>query len=213
MQVDALAVRPRGTTRKDRATVAVSPWTVPVLARIVSTLVDYPVSVDQLRERAMALGLARQPWPGRVGRLSGRAAARLLLAGYRLPAHLDHGGLDQVRKNLLAGRQVFVVLPQADRRPAVFRVRSMEHGPEGPVWLVLACIGSRQPGEMIHWPGDLFSRQWQLTDHGMVVAARSWNDLPREGVPFFGGLRDGSGVYHWFAAGCDTDRRGNILGF
>lgn len=207
-----LAVRPRASQKK-RSTVAVSPWTVPVLARVVSTLLDYPVSVDQLRERAMALGLSRQPWPGKVGRLTARAAARLLLAGYRLPAHLDHGGLDQVRKNLLVGRQVMVVLPQADRRPALFRVRSMELGPEGPVWLVLAGIGSRQPGEMVHWPGDLFSRQWRLTDHGMVVATRSWNDLPQEGVPFFGGLRDGTGAYHWFAAGCDTDRAGNILGF
>ena len=84
---------------------------------------------------------------------------------------------------------------------------------EGPVWLVLACIGSRQPGEMVHWPGDLFSRQWKLTDHGMVVAARSWSDLPAEGIPFFGGMRDRTGAYHWFAAGCDTDRWGNILGF
>lgn len=45
----------------------------------------------------------------------------------------------------------------------------------------------------------------------MLVAVRAWNDLPTEGLLFFGGLRDLDGTYHWNTAECDTDRQGRIL--
>ena len=49
--------------------------------------------------------------------------------------------------------------------------------------------------------------------HGglMVVAARTWDDLPTSAGAFFGGQRDRNGSFHWDMAQCDTDATGQIL--
>jgi hypothetical protein len=52
---------------------------------------------------------------------------------------------------------------------------------------------------------------WEGAGGLMVVAARSWNDLPTTGARFFGGTRERDGSYHWDAADCDTDATGRIL--
>jgi hypothetical protein len=57
----------------------------------------------------------------------------------------------------------------------------------------------------------LHDSAWDSAARPMVVAARSWDDLPAAEPRFFGGTREKDGSYHWDAADCDTDAVGRIL--
>jgi len=182
MEVAAVArAEPAGQPAASVVVSNASPWTTALFAHALTYLLRRPVTADEVRERAVALGLLRQL----TAELSPRSAARLLLAGYRLPALVESGSPASVRDHLLAGRLVFVVL----REGASYRLHRLD-GPEA-----LAELAT----------------DWAATGNATLVAARSWAELPTEGLLFFGGLREADGAYHWNTAECDTDRQGRIL--
>lgn len=177
-------------------------WSAPALAQVITCLSTQSVTAREVSLRAVSLGLARLP---ATDGLSTRAAARLLLAGYRLPALVEHGSFARIREHLRAGCRVFLLLPGADD-------------------LVLHQLCSiRDEAGLIPAPAELprrvflplseFRAQWSAADHALVAAARSWDDLPTQGRRFFGGSRDLDGSYHWEAARCDTDAAGNVIRF
>jgi hypothetical protein len=178
------------------------PWTPTLLAQALTFLLGRDISPGQVQEKAVGLGLLRQPSGEGPIALRSRAAARLLLA-HQLPAFVENGSLAVLRDHCLAGRWTFVVLAEAE--PLLFQVRGMD-----PEMLTLAASATAR---LESWPLERFRTAWATADHRLLVAARSWNDLPTDGLLFFGGLRDVDGAYHWNTAECDTDRKGRILRF
>jgi hypothetical protein len=190
-------------------------WPVRALARVVSALVGRNLSAEQLAQRAVGLGVARQPAAADDLHLTPRAASRLLLAGYRLPAQVERGEVPAMCRHLSQGRRVFLVA-RPDQpsngavRPAAFEAWLWpEDGPAGPQ-LLLAEPGEPQMSR--HASQEALSRTWSA-GAGLIVAARRWDDLAATGRAFFGGMRDVDGAYRWTTAGCDTDARGRILRF
>src|SRR5262245_65612860 len=102
-----------------------------VAARVLAALLPQPVAADEVLARAVGLGLLRQPPPGEPARLTPLALARLFLAGYRVPAHVEAGSLPVLRNHLLAGRFVFVLLDNQG-----LELLRVQGGADGPGLLV-----------------------------------------------------------------------------
>ncbi len=196
MKTEAV-VAPRATSAP-----APAPWTPAVLARALTVLLGRPVSAEPLREKAVGLGLLRQPRGDGRTALTLRAAARLLLA-YRLPAAVENGTLNSVRDHWQAGRWTFIVLAAAE--PELFQVVDVQGELVGimPVPVDAAQV----------WPRERFTDAWSAVGNALLTAARSWDELAIEGRQFFGGQRDTDGAFRWNAAECDTDGQGRILRF
>jgi hypothetical protein len=172
-------------------------WPAPLFAEALTQLLGRAVSTSEVCDRAVGLGLLRQPAAPHLAQLSPRAASRLLLTAYRLPALVDAGTLAGLTEHIQAGRRVFVVLVEGDTS-RLCCVQTID------VDLALAGTDQREPQER-------FRDAWAATGNAELVAAASWDDLPTTGLLFFGGLRDGDRGYHWNTAECDTDRQGRIL--
>jgi hypothetical protein len=183
------------------------------LALVLSQILHQPVAADDVRRKAVGLGLLRLPQPGEGKRLAPQAISRLLLAGYQLPALAEQGTLRVLRSHWREGRRVFVLLDGTggeDDLPSVLQVCGFEHEGSGMPWLLV--IEPRPEGIVPQrLPIDEFLEVWSAAGKVVIVAARQWSDLPTVGLVFFGGLRDKDGSYHWNSAECDTDREGRIL--
>jgi hypothetical protein len=171
-----------------------------VAARVLTALLVRPVTDDEVLTRAVGLGLVRQPAPGQPARLSAQAVSRLFLAGYRLPAHVEAGTLPGLLGHLEAGRDVFVLLQEADVGLWQVRAAAGELG---------FLVGAAEPARLL--APEAFARAWAAAGNYLIAALRRWADLPVEGRVFFGGTRERDGTYHWDTAECATDATGRIL--
>ncbi len=188
-------------------------WTCDAVAVILSAVLRSGVRPESLRDRAIALGLLRHGEPGRRATLSAKAASRLLLCGYRLPAQAEVGATTAaLRGHLADGRRVFVALDDPEE-PTVCEVTAVHEESFGEPWLSIVELRAGAGGGEQWWPLERFAEVWAAAGAGLVVAAADWRDLPTSGPLFFGGLRDCDGAYHWTTAECDTDRDGRILRF
>jgi hypothetical protein len=176
-------------------------WTPHILAEALSTLLAQPLTAEQVRRRAVALGLLRHSVVEPRPELSARAAARLLLAGYHLPAAIEHGTLASLTEHYRAGRRILVRV--AEPTPKLLEVRSVEEA------VLSVADPAATAGQC--WPLERFRVAWSRTGNGAIIAAQRWEELPEIGLLFFGGLRDADGAYHWNTAECDTDRQGRLL--
>jgi hypothetical protein len=172
--------------------------------------------MDEVRDRAVGLGLLRQPGnDAPCLELTCLAASRLLLAGYRLPAQVVPGSLDELRASLGQGQLVLVPLEgvapaSGDGESVLFQVHCFEpQSPDGP------CLSLGLPEAPVDTvrplPLPRFAEAWEAGGGLLIVAARQWESLPRDGALFFGGSRDPDGTYHWTVAECVTDGEGRIL--
>lgn len=186
MEVEAVALTERGPRPLPAQGAPCAAWPAAVLAQALSHLLGRPVTADEVRDRAVGLGLLRQPLPAGPVELTPRAAARLLLAGYGLPALVEAGNAVSLDEHSRAGRRVLVVLARPE-------------------------VGSFEIAELCSGQADGIAAAWEAAGRATLVAARAWADLPTEGLLFFGGLRDADSAYHWNTAECDTDRQGRIL--
>jgi hypothetical protein len=197
---------------------ALGPGGLEALARVLSALLCKRTSADQVRQKALGLGLLRQPGPGEQPEFSARTASRHFLAGYQLPASVEVGTLANLRDHLDGGRQVYVLLvcdgPVRDGAGATDRV----------AWRLVDCpaVGAAESFVVLTEPtapvgtARLLSRErfleaWQAGGYCLIAAARGWGDLPAQGSTFFGGSRSEDGTYFWHTAACDTDGRGRVL--
>jgi hypothetical protein len=180
------------------------------VTHVVRYLLSPALDPEAVRARAVALGLLRHTGPAKL-RLNAQAAARLFLAGYRLPAHVDLGDLRRLRHSLGEGWLVFVPFrPAEEAEPEVVLVHSYQEEEKGDPWLLVTRLGESVAAvQSLGLPQ--FAGGWAAAGGLLVTAARLWSDLPREGSRFFGGSRGNDGVYHWDSAECDTDGEGRIL--
>lgn len=181
------------------------------VAAVLGALLPSGVSADQVVARAVALGLLRHPDPDRPPRLSAQVVARLLLAGYRLPAHVEAGTVAGLQAHVRAGRHVFVPLHGLDPN-----VQGPADGELVQVTDTAGDLGIRicRPGQASGptrlLAPEAFGRAWAAAERLLIVALRGWDDLPAEGRSFFGGTRDADGTYHWDTAECATDAGGRV---
>jgi hypothetical protein len=160
------------------------------------------------------------PAPGERPDLGAQALSRLLLAGYRLPALAQPGSLPALKAHVTTGRHVFVRLGgvpasmggvgSAETAPAVVQVQGLIQEESEAAALLLSEARAVAPS-CYRLGLEQFTAAWTAGANGMVVAARRWEDLPGEGISFFGGTRDTDGSFHWDVAECDTDSHGRIL--
>jgi hypothetical protein len=217
MAVDAVGLSEPGTGRL-LGTEAVSSTGLcdfGILARVISLLQTCAVSAAQVHDKAVGLGLLCCAGAGDSPPvLTCQAASRLLLAGYRLPAHVEPGALRPLREYLRQGQQVFTPLTglKPEDGAALYQLHYLHlQSVDGP-WLSLG--EPEAPVAAIReLPLEAFIEAWSAADGLLIVAARQWRDLPREGSTFFGGSRDRDGTYHWHVAECVTDGQGRILRF
>jgi hypothetical protein len=184
------------------------------LAAVLSSLLGRDVPPAQVLERAVALGLLRYPGSPAPVLLPLQTAARLLLAGYRLPAHAGEGSLTALAAHVRARRRVFVLLgsgpdPFTGNAVAAFQVAG--ESPPDPAGPALTLLPVSPAASLLQLPLDEFQQAWLLTGHVLIVAANAWAELPARGRVFFGGGRDPDGTYYWDTAECVTDGRGHIL--
>ncbi len=190
-----------------------------VAAQVLSSLLRRKVTADEVRDRAVGVGLLRVPAPGDLAELTPQAVSRLLLACYRVPGQMGPGSWRELCGHWRAGRHVFVFLPtftlddEAGLVTAteVLQVAGFSRDRGEPCLLAGEPGAAANPAESL--PLDLFFEVWAGADNHMLTAARRWEDLPRHGTSFFGGARGCDGAYHWFAAECETDAEGRILRF
>jgi hypothetical protein len=196
--------RRRGTRSPEPAAVPEpGPWSLAAIAWVLSALGRPPVCADQVRDKAVGLGLFRLPAPGEVALLTAMAVSRLFLAGYGLPAAAERGTLPVMLQHHRSGRRVFVAMPERDGE-AVREVQGFLSGPDEEVTLA-DDTGAEQ------MPRSAFTVSWAAAGCRLIVAAPRWEDLPADGSEFFGGFRNRDGSYHWTTAECDTDRQGRIV--
>lgn len=211
MPVEAVAAAPRAA--RPLPVQFVPPparsWACEIVARLVTGLVQRPVTADEIQRRAVGLGLLRHPALGRTGELDAKSIARLLLSAYHLPAHLEYGTVPLLEAHLAGGRRAWVVLPNGETT-TVYQVISLSRDPFGEIRVAVREVGDRFVVEE-QLPVDRFAERWAAAGGLLVVAAVAWAELPPTGSLFFGGLRDRDGSYHWVAAECDTDKEGRIL--
>jgi hypothetical protein len=215
MAVDAVGVSEPGTSRLP-GTEAVSSTGLcglEILARVISTLRGEAVRAAQVHDRAVGLGLLRcsaagQPLPV----LSCQSASRLLLAGYRLPAHVEPGTLRPLREYLRQGLQVFAPLAGLGLgdAPALYQLHCL-YSPDADGPRLSLGEPEAPVAAVRELPLEAFVEAWVAAGGLLVVAAPQWGDLPRQGTTFFGGSRDRDGTYHWHVAECVTDGQGCIL--
>jgi hypothetical protein len=190
---------------------ALPAWTPQVAAQILGILLGQTVSAEQVVERAVGLGLLRYPASDPPPHLSPQILARLCLAGYRLPAHVERGTLTSLREHVEAGRQVFVLLraPGCEPRPQHDELLQVQ-ATSGNLGFLLAPLG--QASGAVHLlASEAFARAWQAAGNLLVAALRGWAELPVEGRAFFAGTQDPDSTYHWDTAECVTDSAGRIL--
>jgi hypothetical protein len=172
-----------------------------------------------VRDHAIALGLLNLPSRGTEPELTNRAFARLLLAGYGLPAHVHVGTVGSLQTALREDHLVFVLVQEKLADPPT--------SPEG--WTVLqvhALLVNRneESGMLFSDPGasprswrrlprDFFHAAWEAPGNLQLSVARAWSDLPTAGPSFFGGSCNADGTYFWETAECDTDRDGRVMRF
>jgi hypothetical protein len=193
-------------------------WDAELVAPVVSALSPAAVSADQLRRRAVALGLLREPPSGGRAELTAREVSRLFLAGYRLPAQVEQGDAGSVRRHLGAGRQVFVLLDEReldhrsdpDRPRRLYRLLDF---PRDAIPLAEVRLGVPGGGETENFrlPASVFTHSWATAGNLLVVAAPDWHELADDGSRFFAGSRSRDGTYHWDTAECDTTADGEVL--
>lgn len=191
-------------------------WDPALVAPLVSTLLAAPVGAEDLRRRAIGLGLLSEPPAGRPCELSARALSRLFLVGYRLPAHVEHGNFESLCRHVRERRLVFVLFPST----------AFGHPPrELPLCLgelhdlsaANGLNGMLVSGPYTNGSGPVFlseaafSHEWAAAGNLLVVAARGWGELPTEGRQFFAGSREKDGTLHWETAECDTTAAGEIV--
>jgi hypothetical protein len=183
-----------------------------MVATVLSGLLRREVSPAEVRDRATAFGLLRQPAPGERPTLTTQAVSRLCLAAYRLPACAECAGLRELRGHCQAGRAVFVPLIDStgERDLTVFRVQGFSPAAD-PALLLSEMIVPRPMLRQL--PLDYFLQRWAAADNVLFCAASDWGELPTKGRLFFGGSRDPDGFFHWNSAECDTDATGRILRF
>jgi hypothetical protein len=183
------------------------------VARVLSSLLQREVSEDEVRDRAVGLGLLRQPGSEEGAGLTAQAVSRLLLAGYHLPAQVEPADLAALAGHLHTRRLVFLFADglQLAPRPAAFQVHGCNGTGAGDGWLLLTEASASARGVQSVPLDDHFAESWAAAGNLLLVAAPAWSDLPREGIVFFGGICDPDGVYHWNSAECDTDGTGRIL--
>jgi hypothetical protein len=193
-------------------------WSIEAAARVLSRLLERPLTCEQVLEKALAFGLVCAPAEGVPVSLTAQGLCRLFLAVYHIPAHLDFGTLQGIADYLGQGCLVFACLHDCAVDNAAPTKEA--HGPQC-LYQVLECDPrtnsvtlAQHPGprsEVVHLPLAQFEAVWKTGGQELVVAARAWSDLPDEGNEFFGGFRDIDRAYHWNTAECDTDRTGRIL--
>jgi hypothetical protein len=176
-------------------------------SRVLRALLEYPIQPEQVRDRAISLGLLRHPPSGEPGELTTKTFSRLLLVGYHLPALADVGTRPVLQDHLRAGRRAFVLQNEAES-VSVWQVLDLHSEQFG------EAVTVREAGTPFVLQKRLtlegFADRWAAVGNALIIAAASWEDLLGEGPTFFGGLRDRDGTYHWFSAECDTDAAGNI---
>jgi hypothetical protein len=202
--------------------------TASAAAEVVSLLQGRPLTEQDLLRKAVGLGLLRLPTPGVPVALASTTANRVLLGGYRLPAHLERGKLVNLQPHLEAGRLVIVLLAGTLPPDGSEDGGDIPPDPAGdPVSpppmraarVVAAAADSNQVSLLPGGPGGppvtlalhRFISAWAAAGCLMVVALRNWADLRNEGATFFGGFRGSDRAYFWTTAGYDTDENGNLL--
>jgi hypothetical protein len=150
----------------------------------------------------------RQPESRAEPVLTLQGTARLFLAAYHLPVHVETGNLDGLHVFLSGGCQVFVALTAPDGQ-AAYRVQGCPAGEDVSSLVVAAAGVLPGPAEPLTVPH--FRERWAAAGHLLLVSTGGWEGLPVQGNVFFGGSRDRDGVYHWNTAECDTDAAGRIL--
>jgi hypothetical protein len=194
-------------------------WEFPAIAAICSRLLGRDVSLDQLTEKGLALGLWEHLPSAPAGmRIGPQAASRLLIAGYRLPAQAGSVTLSMLRSHLAGGLNVILLLPEPltttslalnENQLFPFRVQASPAGREQDSFILQGL--QETPGLSHHLSLEQLAQRFNAGGIPAVIGAGSWDDLPIQGSTFFGGSRDPDGSYHWDIAEYNTDRCGRIL--
>jgi hypothetical protein len=180
-----------------------------VVAHVLGALLPQPVTSDEVMARAVNLGLLCLPESNQPARLTARVVSRLLLAGYRLPAHVEAGSIAALQTHLRTGRHASVLLHDPETTAG---------GPE----LLHVHDSATDLGFLVRPPGEparparlmapeAFVQHWAAAGNFLIVALRDWSELPAEGRSFFAGTRDLDGTYHWDTAEVATDGEGRVL--
>ncbi len=194
-------------------------YSLGAIARVLSSLLRQPVSLEQVRDKAVGLGLLHHTGLGEGTELTTQSVSRLLLAGYHLPAQVEVGTLQTLANHLRAQRLVFVLPPSLDQddgvdaalSSVVIQVHAFQEDSPGHSRLLLSEPGgARATAQAVALDHPLVA-SWAVSSFFLLVAAQHWSELPTKGTVFFAGSRDAAGVYHWNSAECDTDASGRIL--
>jgi hypothetical protein len=191
-------------------------WNLSPTACILSSLLGRPLTPDAVRDKAAGLGLLRYPAQGQKSELTAKTLSRLLLAGYRIPAHATAATMTAARLHLEGDGRVFVCLKSANPFapsdqcvPSVFEAIRGDGEAFAHVSVVLRPMVP--PGQTADPFLDQLAPEQSPLGIPMVVAARGWEVLSGPGRDFFGGSRDPDGTYHWEVAECATDDQGSIV--
>ncbi|HXG10471.1 MAG TPA: hypothetical protein VNK04_11980 [Gemmataceae bacterium] len=180
MAVEAVG-SPRGGAGRVPGTEAVSSTgfcSLEILSRAITTLLNCPVSARQVRDKAVGLGLLRQPENDTFPALSCQAASRLLLAGYRLPAQVESGTLQALQEYLRQGPLVLV--PLAGLRPG--------DDVGGPVLFQLHGLHAQDPDEPWLEVGE---PEASVAPSAPIPLPRSGGEGSKQSSPF---LEGGAGL-------------------
>jgi hypothetical protein len=216
MALELLGLSQRDTGPSPDVVAEPSPgdWSCDVLARVLAALLGQSLTPEQVRDKAIALGLLRCPASDGPLTLPAQEACRLFLSGYRLPAYIEIGTSATLTIHLQQGRQVFVLLADRDgdgtKAPALYQVQGFLTEQTSAVEVHRVELGAL-PGLSRSLEANTFAAAWAQTGSRAIVAARSWSDLPIGFGAFFGGSCDRDGAYHWDMAECDTDGAGQVL--
>jgi hypothetical protein len=188
------------------------------LAPVVSALLRRSITGEQLREKAIAFGLARQPPVGAPLSLTPEACSRLLLSAFRCPAQVSIGTLEELRRRLRKGWLAFLPLAVGalpdDLSVATIPVMFQVHLPRPRRCASSTFLVSRPgaPHETARpLTAERFQLLWNEAGRLLLLGAHSWSDLPATGTRFFGGSRNRDGTYYWEMASYETDAEGHIL--
>src|SRR5271165_702014 len=134
-------------------------WSCAVVARLLTGLMQRPVTSEEITRRTVGLGLSRHPGH----ELCLKAMARLFLSAYQLPAHIEEGTLALLESHLAADRRTWIVLDEN-----AYQVVGLSQEPLGAKRVAVRPVGDRFVLEK-HLAVDEFVATWK--EAGSLLAA------------------------------------------